>query len=135
MSELKPCPFCGGEASIRREDDTWIVECKNHGWSDADEDGCRYAGDIGLYVRINGTLNHWTYEIVYLEKDVEAARLKAIAAWNRRAERTCQDVEGGDFFRCSKCGCEIMRVANGWKPLYMGDVNYCPNCGAKVVVE
>lgn len=47
-------------------------------------------------------------------------------------DRTCQDVEGGDFFRCSKCGCELMRVADGWRPLYMGEVNYCPNCGAKV---
>lgn len=53
--------------------------------------------------------------------------------WNRRAERTCTDVEGGDFFRCSACGCEVMRVADGWKPLYMGEINYCPNCGARVV--
>lgn len=48
-------------------------------------------------------------------------------------ERTCKDVEGGNLFRCSKCGCELMRIADGWKPLYMGDVNYCPNCGARVV--
>ena len=50
-------------------------------------------------------------------------------------ERTCQDVEGGNFFRCSKCGCELMRFADGWKPLYMGEVRYCPNCGARVVEE
>lgn len=54
---------------------------------------------------------------------------------NRRAERTCQDVEGGNFFRCPKCGCELMRFADGWKPLYMGEVRYCPNCGARVVEE
>ena len=50
-------------------------------------------------------------------------------------ERTCQDVEGGNFFRCSKCGCELMRFADGWKPMYMGEVRYCPNCGARVVEE
>ena len=23
----------------------------------------------------------------------------------------------------------------GWEPLYMGEVRYCPNCGARVVEE
>ena len=47
---------------------------------------------------------------------------------------TCQNVGiSEDYFRCSKCGCELMRAKDGWKTLYMGEVNYCPNCGAKVV--
>ena len=25
MAELKPCPFCGGEASIRKIDNVWYV--------------------------------------------------------------------------------------------------------------
>lgn len=89
--ELKPCPFCGGEATIRREDDMWVVGCENHGWSDYDDDGCRLAGDVSLYVEINGTLNYWTFEITYLQKDIDAAKSKAIEAWNRRAERTWHD--------------------------------------------
>lgn len=53
-------------------------------------------------------------------------------AW--QAVRECHDAgTSSNFFRCSNCGCEIMRCVDGWKPLYMGDVNYCPNCGAKVV--
>lgn len=51
-------------------------------------------------------------------------------------ELKCNNVsDSDDFFRCSKCGCEIMFTVNGWKPLYMGEVNYCPNCGAKVSDE
>ena len=78
--------------------------------------------------------HRWTVECESCGAHVGSdTRHKARTKWNLRAERTCQDVEGGNFFRCSKCGCEIMRVADGWKPLYMGEVNYCPNCGAKVV--
>lgn len=47
---------------------------------------------------------------------------EAVAAWNRRFERTCRyvgdEVSGG----CSEC--------RGW--LDPG-CSYCPNCGAKVV--
>ena len=27
MTELKPCPFCGGEAFIHKEGDSYFVEC------------------------------------------------------------------------------------------------------------
>ena len=56
--ELKPCPFCGGEAVL---DDEWIAQysvfCENN--------ACRYGR--------NGTRR------IYDTRD------EAIAAWNRRA--------------------------------------------------
>ncbi len=56
MDKLKPCPFCGGEATIRKyeyfSEDTYNVYCE--------ECGC----EISMY---------------YSEGD-------AIDAWNRRAE-------------------------------------------------
>ena len=67
--------------------------------------------------------------------NADEAALKLADLIEPEPERTCQDVEGGNFFRCSKCGCELMRFADGWKPLYMGEVRYCPNCGARVVEE
>ena len=29
MSELKPCPFCGGESSFWNWGSMWAVECRN----------------------------------------------------------------------------------------------------------
>lgn len=128
--ELRECPFCGGEAAIRREDDMWIVECRHHGWSSKDDDGCSYAGDISLYVEISGKVNHWTHEIEYDEKDIDLAKKKAIEAWNRRAERTClakpYEVDGETgFYDCIECECgEVNDVS----------ARYCNGCGGLIEV-
>jgi len=29
MDELKPCPFCGGEATIKDHRTIWVVNCTN----------------------------------------------------------------------------------------------------------
>ena len=111
MSELKPCPFCGGEARPMAQhwDDgshVWWVECRVCG---ADAKRC----DDGL---------------------------EAIAAWNARAERTCEmlpthsDLEitltsmstgitrAWGYRQCSNCLCNVFEGAK-----------FCPNCGAEVV--
>lgn len=125
-NELKPCPFCGGEAKTFycEESGTFDVQCQQ----------CGAIPFIGSRTSEKKTM-----------ADV-------IAAWNARAAvtdeqfslavhdgrvwqvvRECRDVgTSSNFFRCSSCGCEIMRCVDGWKPLYMGEVNFCPNCGAKV---
>ena len=105
MSELKPCPFCGGEAHVMAQhwDDgshVWWVECRACG---AEGKRC----DDGL---------------------------EAIDAWNMRDERTCEcvpeyqksPIDGKTIVlhRCSACH---------W--LMRPHMDYCPNCGAKVVSE
>ncbi|MCI8469341.1 MAG: hypothetical protein HFJ75_07660 [Eggerthellaceae bacterium] len=53
----------------------------------------------------------------------------AVAAWNARAERTCEwreDVDGGLYCYDTECGREYR-----WSALPL--LNYCPGCGAKVV--
>ena len=148
--EMSPCPFCGGEATIRREDDMWIVECRHHGWSSKDDDGCSYAGDISLYVEISGKVNHWTHEIEYAEKDIDLAKKKAIEAWNRRAERTCrveEDTKRASQTQlvvtksCSECG-HCFGAETHYERIFEGLVlneielpRYCPNCGARVIEE
>ena len=107
MSELKPCPFCGGEARIYMNDSDldnilYYCMCTN-------DNGC----DVQPY-----TLDHYT--------EAEAA-----AAWNTRHVETCKRVkrgtkmDGSPKLRCSECGYGI------------GDKRwlYCPNCGRKVVSE
>ena len=86
----------------------------------------------------------------YIETEAEA-----VAAWNTRAERTCDECQLGavpatdenmakrgwvrerkcrpipteDGFACEKCG-----EWWPWKHYYPdGKPRYCPNCGAKVV--
>lgn len=105
MSDLKPCPFCGGEAVFHdclRPPETYPcrVYCDNC-WA-----------EVGGY----------------------STEAEAIAAWNSRAERTCEcvaeyaesPIDGKKIVlhRCSACH-ELMRP----------HMRYCPNCGAKVVGE
>lgn len=55
---------------------------------------------------------------------------KAIAAWNKRAERTCtmeRDADGG--WSCLACGETLSSWCDSWAP------DYCPNCGARVLSE
>ena len=63
------------------------------------------------------------------------ATAETAEAWNTRVERTCR-LDANDV--CSSCGACIQRITHS---VYeMGDgfacsPKYCPNCGAKVVVE
>ena len=104
-SELRPCPFCGYPAHIRTLETA-------HG-STLYSVACPTEGCYGFLCETYFDL---------LEQ--------AVAAWNRRAERTCLDIGGEDGtngelydFACSACGycCDLP------------DPGYCPGCGAKVV--
>lgn len=110
MIELKPCPFCGGEAKIEIDEDGSAFVTVEH------EDCCYLDG-------IDTT--QWFYAY-----DGKNPAQVAAEVWNRRAERTCRDFGGMDGtdgdcydFACDACGycCDVMAP------------NYCPNCGAKVV--
>ena len=106
MTELKPCPFCGGEASKRLfYKGKYRVHCNV---CDA------HSGDVC---------------------DTEA---EAIAAWNTRAERTCNDKNGFDEtigFECTVCETTVDCYMQTTTCDKRKQFNYCPNCGAKVVGE
>ena len=100
--ELKPCPFCGGEAEIityRMADNDEF--CINEIYCDS----CRMS---------------------MMQPEVSEA--EAAAAWNTRHEETCRvtkehvDIDGERMTDYS-CGCLNQ---SGWGH------NYCPNCGRKV---
>lgn len=109
MSELLPCPFCGGEAEAHE------VMFPYHYWDVLCDGEC---------------FDH------FCEKPTEA---EAVEAWNTRAERTCKMETDNDeleviayshedtwAYKCSACDWPF-RYDRGIKP------SYCPNCGAKVV--
>ena len=124
--KLKPCPFCGGEAEIKRRDDTFSVICEHHEWSKLNADGIRTAGDIAIYADMQGEYNFDTHEFEYSPEEIERCKNAAIEAWNTRSERTClyEHIEG-TWYKTS-CG----KRYDGVVP-----PNYCPNCGAKVVEQ
>lgn len=126
MSELLPCPFCGGEAQVQHQSrelygdvvDWYGVYCKKQ--------FCGY---------VSG----------------QSTEAEAIAAWNSRAkppcgggycplcgaaERTCRNLDKHHniMFKCSECGHWECQDFDGEKILPQ-TWNYCPNCGCKVVGE
>ena len=103
MEELKPCPFCHGEVSLKYSVSDHYIDCptcERHHW-EADIP-CKYPGKDGL-----------------------------IEWWNTRAERTCKTKLGVGGCFCSNCGVFIFDKAIGNAVEYL-PIRFCPWCGAKV---
>ena len=120
MSELLPCPFCGGEA----------VKLTS----------------IDGFTSI-GCLNCNPFYGVMIQATTET---EAIAAWNSRAERTCHiewrddsyDTDAGyerdGAYFCTACGADLSYpLQECWDDYQAGNYekpfNYCPSCGCKVI--
>lgn len=115
MTELLPCPFCGGEAHTYR-----TMEVERRYVSICSKPFCVSVGPF----------------------DTEA---EAINAWNSRAERTCRAElnEERNAITCSECGSTML--LKGWEEFHdwtgttristFTTYPHCPNCGARVVGE
>ena len=122
-TEIRACPFCGGEAHAAL---------------------AAYAGGATAHVVCDACGAK-----VYGYGRGERGLRDAVERWNRRAERTCEqrrtrrtcrDVGGLDQFVCSECGASLYMLGMYDDPTYWVDdvaaaLEYCPNCGAKVVDE
>lgn len=125
MSDLLTCPFCGGEAELigSKLDELWVwVWCPN----------CKACTDAH-------TVKQSAIEAWNMRYD---PRLDAIPAteenmkrygWVR--ERTCK-VEGSytDNWEYQTWGFELS-CGHDVPMLFNAPPNYCPVCGAKVVIE
>ena len=135
---LKPCPLCGSTdiACFAEEcgDDydnvpvyRAVVGCRG-----CHEEGCDPSYDeepcfgIEAYFRADHPLVRDCEDPWDIERVLERHMAER---WNRRAERTCRVVRGGEpsptgvpsELRCSECGGRLSRFGS-----------YCPNCGARV---
>lgn len=117
-NELKPCPFCGGEAEVWEcEEELDILDPQSLGYLDTKYCTVHCVGCEVCEIVIG-----------------RAKKDEAINAWNTRAERTCHPVEKFSedspfpVMVCSECG----------RPLHYDEYRemdyqpYC-GCGAKVV--
>ena len=105
--ELKPCPFCGGEAHFAVSSDGYAVEC-----------------DGELCVR-NAMQEHPSEEYAALWWNTRAQ------GTCQMTEIFC-GTESGIEWVCSECGSTCFVS----EPLDADEQpRYCPNCGAKVVEE
>ncbi len=87
MSELRECPFCGGEASVY-ESNRWPSS------------GNRITGYTVICTDmdcINYRADDW----------YERTEKRAIERWNTRSERTCHVVIEDECPTCSECGEDI----------------------------
>lgn len=120
-NKLKPCPFCG----VPESDDS--VNFDHH------KDDCY------LKMGLSNVVVTAANALIDTKLEPRFSTEQLYKAWNTREERTCHDVLADDeqFFRCSQCGCEVMLHVevhtSTWNALWAGELNYCPNCGAKVV--
>ena len=106
MSELKPCPFCGGEAV----EFTWKHDLSNSYMAVVRCDVCKVRAERGFGAE-------------------EAVKAEAIEAWNTRHERTCHveksvhDIYGSWHYL--SCGHRV----DTW---IEDPPKYCSKCGARV---
>jgi hypothetical protein len=127
MTELKPCPFCGGKARIVSDYSSEQDKTRWSLWHEC----CEHEGSGLGY---GHALFPW-FETPWYDTEEEA-----VEAWNARAERTCQDADTRfNAWVCSECKATMLLLFDDYgEPTYsvegVADVpRYCPNCGAKVV--
>jgi len=72
--ELKPCPFCGGPAELRKTPNMYMVECANA--------GCGSNPDV-LQILKQDAIAAWNCRapVAARELDVEAERLQTFEQW------------------------------------------------------
>lgn len=108
--ELKRCPFCGEKPEFR-----------SYG-----KNATGYGAQVVCF-GCNAAVSSATFCKTQQEADESA-----VEAWNRRAERTCRNLEKGSpgEFSCSACGYESGPDDAFYHP---SDFRFCPCCGARLV--
>ena len=106
MTELLPCPFCGGEAVFNTYRTTCSVDCPE----------CR----IGTY---QVALDDYRSAIEAWNTRAERTCKNEYQKWPK----------GMYYFVCSECGWNLVNVGRASIEIAARLMRRCPGCGAKVV--
>lgn len=118
MRDMKPCPFCGGEASIHESN--------------------RYPSLGGRITGYTVVCTN-THCINYMIDDwYKRSKKKAIKRWNTRAERTCVPIlvprKNKRVDEICSCG-HLLRKVRHSKKTKTKRPKYCSECGAKIIAK
>ena len=86
MAELKPCPFCSGEAVVRFAHPDYMLKRLHNRYIFAGCVNCKITTPL-FYA------NNKTRSPLINEFNTEQAKKQAIAAWNKRAETDSDGLE------------------------------------------
>ena len=115
MQELKPCPFCGGEARLM---------------SGAYRDGGYMENTAFVYCTECMVQTYQEHDCMPSNEVDDLA----IEVWNRRTERTCRMTDTHwDNGQCT-WGCVCSACDAHLEHEFGRYLNFCPNCGARVEV-
>ncbi len=109
-NELKPCPFCGGEA--REYSDCAQPNEILHYWIDCDNDGCDIEVSTKRYYSESEALEKWNKRHSIDSEQEQRDNL----------ERHNEKVRGDHECRCYKCHMKDRSI-----PAFMSVCNYCGN--------
>ena len=124
MSDLLPCPFCGGQVALAwNKKEVVCLKCEALGpFCDTEAEA------IAAW---NTRVDYHGYEQAAIEA------WESIKAWNSRAERTCKVISHKTF--CGAGGCEeageLWTLSCGHEVMNDSDFppNFCDECGCKVI--
>lgn len=129
--ELKPCPFCGGEATFAAhataEEMDYGIICRTMAVIGCDACEFCMSGETD-----EETVAKWNARAAVTDEQFTMA-VHDGRAW--QVVRECENVldHSPCAFECSECGFSVRTVPDGpadWQTPFW---SYCPNCGAKVV--
>lgn len=130
--ELKPCPFCGGEATFAAhataEEMDYGIICRTMAVIGCDACEFCMSGETD-----EETVAKWNARAAVTDEQFSLA-VHDGRVW--QVVRECENVldHSPCCFECSECGFSVRTVPEGpadWQTPFW---SYCPNCGAKVVV-
>ncbi len=131
MSDLKPCPFCGGEVNF------WTRQARGMG---------EYQALIIECKDCSANMEEWVYKHdKNFVENFEKKKTEMLEAWNRRVERTAKALsreldavvkleEGGVTFTYDK-GTSILHECESCGTFVKPGEIYCHNCGARLEWE